>query len=81
MLPVPVKIYPFEIFTRVTPGSSLVEHNLLTINFEIIMIELGLIDWKEPTSVGIPLPHSKKRLGMLAAPRNSIHHKKCQTLA
>ena len=25
------------------------------------MIELGLTNWKEPTSVGIPLPHSKKK--------------------
>ena len=27
MLPFPVKIYPFKIFTRATPGSSLVDYN------------------------------------------------------
>ena len=28
MLPFPVKIYPFEIFTRATPGSSLVSYKI-----------------------------------------------------
>lgn len=31
VLPFPVKIYPFEIFTRATPGSSLVSHKWLEI--------------------------------------------------
>ena len=31
MLPFPVKIYPFEIFTRATPGSSLVSYKIFRI--------------------------------------------------
>ena len=35
VLPFPVKIYPFEIFIRATPGIPLVYHNLGKVFFDV----------------------------------------------